>query len=332
MRRAVFIDRDGVIICDSGYPHEARKMIILPGIVNALKKIKKYDYVIIVVSNQSGVARGLFTEKEVLLFNRILKKRLEKDGIMIDGFYFCPHHPHAIIKKYKKVCKCRKPQPGMLFLAAKEFNISLKDSWMIGDKEGDVVAGRFASCKTIKIGETKGSADFSAKNMQEVVNLIAETETDGKLVTKAKLLGIIKKAKRKRKKIVFTNGCFDILHAGHVDYLKKAKDLGDLLVIGLNSDESVKKIKGKSRPLNNELRRAKVLSALSYVDYIVIFEENIPTILIKDIKPDIHVKGSDWKLKKLPEKKVLDRYDGEIVFIDIVEDISTTEIINKIVN
>ena len=135
---------------------------------------------------------------------------------------------------------------------------------------------------------------------------------------------------RGKKKIVFTNGCFDLLHAGHVDYLEKAKRLGDLLIVGLNSDSSIKRIKGSKRPIMSQDLRAKVLSSLKAVDYVVIFEEDTPLNLIKSIKPDVLVKGGDWELNKIVGREFVESYGGKVVTIPFVYDISTTKIIEEI--
>jgi len=131
-------------------------------------------------------------------------------------------------------------------------------------------------------------------------------------------------------KIVFTNGCFDIIHTGHVEYLFKAKGLGDLLVIGLNSDFSVKKIKGNKRPINSQQDRAYILNALECVDYIIIFNEKTPANLILSIKPAIHVKGGDYKEEDLPEAGLVRSYGGEVIIIPYKKGYSTTELIEKI--
>lgn len=135
---------------------------------------------------------------------------------------------------------------------------------------------------------------------------------------------------RKNKKIVFTNGCFDILHSGHVDLLKKAKNLGDILILGLNSDHSIKRLKGDNRPINNEAERKSVLSALEFIDYIVVFDEDTPLNIIKDIKPDILVKGGDYKDKEVVGRDFVESYGGEVKLIDFIYDVSTTNIVNKI--
>lgn len=133
----------------------------------------------------------------------------------------------------------------------------------------------------------------------------------------------------KGKKIVFTNGCFDILHVGHVDYLSKARRLGDVLVVGLNSDSSVKKIKGKGRPINKESDRAKVLSSLYFVDYITSFNETTPENLIKKVRPDILVKGGDWKIEDIVGGSFVRSYGGKIKSIPFVKGYSTTSIIER---
>ncbi len=135
--------------------------------------------------------------------------------------------------------------------------------------------------------------------------------------------------KKEGKKIVFTNGCFDIIHAGHVDYLEKAKSLGDILVVGLNSDESIKRIKGPERPINIQEHRKKVLEALKPVDLVIIFDEDTPERLIKEIKPDVLVKGGDWKIENIVGADFVKSYGGEVKTIDFIYDISTTKIIQK---
>ena len=134
----------------------------------------------------------------------------------------------------------------------------------------------------------------------------------------------------KNKKIVFTNGCFDILHVGHVRYLKAAKALGDVLIVGLNTDASVKKLKGDDRPINNEVDRAEVLLALESVDHVVLFGEQTAENLIAEVKPNIYVKGGDYTLDTLPEAKIVQSYGGRVEFIPMVAGRSTTNVINKI--
>ncbi len=141
---------------------------------------------------------------------------------------------------------------------------------------------------------------------------------------------IVNLAKEQGKKVVFTNGCFDILHVGHVSYLENAKRQGDILIVGVNSDESTRRLKGPTRPINNENDRACMLSALKSVDYTIIFDEDTPEDLIAYLRPSIHVKGGDYKKDDLPETKIVEAYGGKVVILNFVEGKSTTNIVNKI--
>jgi rfaE bifunctional protein nucleotidyltransferase chain/domain len=147
-----------------------------------------------------------------------------------------------------------------------------------------------------------------------------------KLIEIKKLKKICDNAKREGKIIVFTNGCFDIIHPGHIECLQKAKQLGDILIVGLNTDNSVKRIKNNSRPIFNEKARITILSAIQWVDYIVLFDELTPQKLIETLSPDILVKGGDYKKGTVVGRTVV----KNVVIIPLVKGYSTTEIINKI--
>ena len=130
-------------------------------------------------------------------------------------------------------------------------------------------------------------------------------------------------------RVVFTNGCFDILHAGHVRYLAAARSLGDVLILGLNSDASVRRLKGETRPVNSEADRAEVVGALKSVDYVVIFGEDTAEELIAKVQPAVYAKGGDYTLETLPEARIVERYGGEVAFIPLVEGKSTTGMIAR---
>lgn len=137
-------------------------------------------------------------------------------------------------------------------------------------------------------------------------------------------------ARAKGAAIVFTNGCFDVLHAGHVRYLTKARAMGDFLVIGLNSDDSVRRLKGNGRPINTEDDRAEVLDALRAVDAVTIFGEPTAEALIAMVRPDVYVKGEDYTLETLPEAKIVQEYGGRVEFVPLAEGRSTTNVIERI--
>lgn len=153
-----------------------------------------------------------------------------------------------------------------------------------------------------------------------------------KIVKLEALVKIRKRAKKEGEKVVFTNGCFDILHRGHIEYLKKAKTLGDILIVGLNSDSSVRKIKGEKRPIVKQKDRAEILSALSFVDYVCIFDEPTPEKMIKKILPDVLVKGGDWAKPDIVGKDIVESCGGKVVTVPLVKGKSTKNIIRTIVD
>lgn len=152
------------------------------------------------------------------------------------------------------------------------------------------------------------------------------------LLSLEEFLKIRKKIKEEGKKLVFTNGVFDIIHRGHVDYLNRAKALGDYLVVALNSDESVKRLKGEERPINKLEDRAFVLANLKAVDFVVSFEEDTPFEIISAIVPDVLVKGGDWKIDQIVGRDIVEANGGKVYSLPYVENYSTTNIINKMKN
>lgn len=140
---------------------------------------------------------------------------------------------------------------------------------------------------------------------------------------------VIENYRSENKKIVFTNGCFDLLHIGHVTYLEEAKKLADILIVGVNSDSSVKVLKGPTRPIQNEHDRSEILAALKAVNHTVIFSEDTPLNLIKQIKPDVLVKGGDWKIEQIVGSDFVMSYGGQVKSLNFVDGKSTTSIIEK---
>jgi D-beta-D-heptose 7-phosphate kinase/D-beta-D-heptose 1-phosphate adenosyltransferase len=192
-------------------------------------------------------------------------------------------------------------------------------------KSDDLVeAMHFANAAAAVVVGKLGSATVSLEEIREFERRI-DNSVDYKIVDFEKIEKIANDIKAQNKKIVFTNGCFDILHLGHVKYLQKAKALGDKLIVGVNSNDSVKRLKGKSRPVNDEYDRAYLLASLEVVDYVVIFEEDTPYELIKKVKPDILVKGKDYEGKEVVGSDIAKK----VRLIDFVEGKSTTSIIER---
>ena len=188
--------------------------------------------------------------------------------------------------------------------------LSMRESMVLANRAAGIVVGK-AGTQPILLEELNAAKEGNSSRKLVDVNTLQER---------------LRQVKAQGGKVVFTNGCFDVLHAGHVTYLQKARQLGDLLVVGLNTDVSVKRLKGPSRPINNEWARAVVLASLSCVDYVVLFEEDTPYDLIKAVRPDILVKGSDYKVEDVVGRE----FASEVRLIDFVEGYSSTKIIKAI--
>ena len=170
MKQAFFLDRDGVINVEVDYLSDPDKAELIPGVPEALREIHAHGFLAIVVTNQSGVARGMYTQNEVNAVHRRIDELLAAAGAKVDGWYFCPHHP-----KHTGPCDCRKPAPGMLLQAAKDFNIDLSQSWMVGDGRHDISAGKAAGCKTAYISkyrENEYYADLVVTSILEFVQRV----------------------------------------------------------------------------------------------------------------------------------------------------------------
>jgi len=189
-----------------------------------------------------------------------------------------------------------------------------------------------ARLANIAAGIAVGKLGTSTVSPTEIINAVALThsDSDSKIKHLDVLTAIIAAEKARGKRVVFTNGCFDLLHAGHVKYLQKARSLGDLLVMGLNSDVSVRRLKGEKRPLIGEEERAHILAALDCIDYVVVFDEDTPLELITALKPHILAKGGDYTADGVVGKDVVEAYGGRVELVTFVDGKSTTNIIERI--
>ncbi|MFH1386455.1 MAG: D-glycero-beta-D-manno-heptose-7-phosphate kinase [bacterium] len=192
----------------------------------------------------------------------------------------------------------------------------MKEAATIANYAGSIVVGKI------------GTATCSREELE--LSLEGREPVARKIKLRSEIGPIAKQLKNEGARIIFTNGCFDLLHLGHVRYLREAKKLGDILIIGVNSDTSVTALKGKPRPYVSELERAEILASLECVNYVVLFSELRPDNLIKTIQPHIHVKGGDYKVGNLPEKKLVESLGGKVIVIPPIEGRSTTNIVAKI--
>ena len=159
MSAAILLDRDGVLIEDVHLLTDPRDIHVLEGVPQALRSLKEAGFQLIVISNQTVVARGLVTEQEVYVINAVMERLFEQTGgPCLDGFYFCPHHPNATLPAYRVACECRKPRPGLLLRAAREHNLNLDVCFMVGDRITDIIAGGKAGCRTVLVQTGKHQA------------------------------------------------------------------------------------------------------------------------------------------------------------------------------
>ena len=189
-----------------------------------------------------------------------------------------------------------------------------------------------ARLANLAAGIVVGKVGASTVAAEEILDLVAHRhlDTDLKIKSREMVARALDAERQRGRTIVFTNGCFDLLHVGHVKYLQKARRLGDLLVLGLNSDDSIRRLKGPHRPLIGQEERAHILAALKCIDYVVIFDEDTPLALIRALRPDILVKGGDYTPEEVVGREVVESYGGRVELIRFVDGKSTTNIINKI--
>ncbi len=191
-------------------------------------------------------------------------------------------------------------------------------------------AGQIATWAAGVVVRKIGTAVATLQEIEFAIKHHTGYRVSRKIKSREQIVAIVDYLKKDGKKIIFTNGVFDILHVGHITYLQEAKQLGDVLIVGINSDRSVKLIKGEDRPIIPADERAQILASLEFVDYVVIFDEPTPVEIIKLIKPHIHVKGGDYQGRVLPEAKIIRSYGGRVVIATRISNASTTAIINKI--
>jgi len=192
-----------------------------------------------------------------------------------------------------------------------------EDSAWLSNMAASIVVGKVGTA-VVTLNEIN---EYLQDEMLRTAHTVLKLEELKKIVSLAKGTG---------KTVVFTNGCFDLIHGGHIEFLQKAREKGDLLVVGLNSDRSVKSIKGEGRPIKSEKERANIVSALRYVDYITIFDEPTPADLIREVRPDILVKGDDYAIDEVVGREIVEGYGAKVELIPIVQGLSTTNIVEKI--
>lgn len=178
---AVFLDRDGTLIRDQHYAFRPERIELLEGVVKGLLVLQGAGYRLVVVTNQSGVARGYFGEADVVAMHRHLDALLRSQGVRVDGYYYCPHHPEGVVSGYTVACECRKPRPGLIYRARADVGIDLRRSWLVGDALSDVLAGRAAGCRTILLAvdderHHDAAPTHVAQSLREAADIIVASD------------------------------------------------------------------------------------------------------------------------------------------------------------
>ena len=330
-RKAIFLDRDGTLNKDDkGYTHKIEDYSLHEGVIDGLKKLKDAGFLLFIISNQSGIGRGLYKEQDMHNFNDHMLKEFKEHGIEIKEIYFCPHNP-------EDSCDCRKPNPKFVKEAEEKYDLDISNSWVIGDHASDILLAKNSGAKSVYLltghgvshlnDARKQTPGYIAADFTQAVDFICFDKFD-KIVDRKTLSRLSEKLKKEGKKIVTLNGTFDILHKGHEKILKEAKEQGDILFVGLNSDSSVKKNKGPKRPINNQDTRLMMIAGFDYVDYTFVFDEQTPIAFLKDLKPEVHVNGSEYG-KRCIEADTVEKNGGKIYIVKLIDGYSTSNLIKK---
>ncbi|MDX2175536.1 MAG: HAD-IIIA family hydrolase [Candidatus Sumerlaeia bacterium] len=349
-RAAAFLDRDGTIVRDTGYLRDPATVELLPGAAAAVRTLNSEGVAAVLVSNQSGVARGLVTPEQMDAVQARVAELLAAEGARLDAAYFCTAHPDADDPR-------RKPGVGMHREALRDLPIRDLPACAFGDKVSDVQFGLKAGMRAcfVATGETPHEEFLkwhrkldaqtfagrvaSAHSLREGVDAflvglsLLRVPGDGVLAKKLHAPDRLARALdnlRPSERIVFANGCFDLIHGGHVSYLEDAKARGTLLVVGVNSDASMRRLKGEGRPVMPEPYRLQLLAAMECVDALVPLTDDTAEYLLRTLRPQVHAKGSDYTAETVPEREVARGMGIEVLIAGSAKENSTKDIVRTV--
>lgn len=321
-RAVALLDRDGTINEEVEYLSHPDEITLIPGAADAIRMLNQEGVAAVLTTNQSGIARGYFSVERLAEIHDRLAELLAAEGARLDAIYHAPSLPDAGDPD-------RKPGIGMYKDAVRDLGLEGLPAYSIGDRSLDVEFGLNCGGKGIRVltghhlkddvpydpkvlHETRSQRRvFISENLLQAVHLVfsdllsTQRPKDRYVREKFNDLYLTARALRSERKaenrIVLANGCFDLLHGGHISYLKSARELGDRLVLAINSNASVSRLKGTSRPLLSEIDRVQILASLRYVDYLTIFHHDSADYVLEVIQPHIHAKGTDYKSDNVPE-------------------------------
>ena len=362
-RRAVFLDRDGTLIEEKGYLRRPEEVVLEREAGECVARLNRCGFPVIVLTNQSGIARGYYTEEALSDVHRALREKLAAIPAALDGIYACPHHPEGVVERYRVHCRCRKPAPGLVERAVRDLGVTAPGSYMVGDKRSDVELGLGMEMTSILVRTGYGQEEWRAclqepdrarphwvaEDLREAVRRILwiehrrEDAADGgaahdeevqdwssKWVGPSALAGVLGWHRARGHRVVLANGIFDLLHAGHVGYLQAAREQGDVLVVALNDDGSARRLKGAGRPVLPVEERLEIVSALAAVDYCVVFGEDTADRVVATVRPDVHVKGTDYTEETVPERRSVTGVGGRVRIVGPPKRRGTRDIVRRI--
>lgn len=313
----LLLDRDGTIIKDVGEDRvDLAKIALLPGAAEGLKRFQDAGAELFIVTNQSSIGRGTHTSQQFERANDHMRALLREKGIVITASRHCPHLP-------EEHCPCRKPKTGMWDQLRADFpQLDPKTTVMVGDKDSDVLFGNAIGCETARIDSKQHpkevEADYVVKNLSELADLLLRK---GAVVSLKEAADMAKVVRASGKKIVTTNGAFDLFHEGHRFLLSQARLHGDFLIVGVNSDASVKKQKGSDRPRQPQDTRARKVA--EYADSVFIFDDDDPRPWLPLIRPHVHVNAETYG-KECVEAEVLREIGARLVLVPVLPELGST--------
>ena len=350
-RAVALLDRDGTVIEEREYLADPAGVELLPGAAHAIRILNQEGIAAVLTTNQSGIPRGFLTEETLVKIHERMVADLAAQGAHLDAIYHAPSLPDSGDPR-------RKPATGMYHEAVRDLDLAGLKVFSIGDRTLDVEFGVNAGGKGIRVltghqlkqdvpnklqtmlkTRAKGLA-FTSENILEAVHLLlADLADDGcyqdRYVVKkfADMYGVanaLETYRARQSRIVLANGCFDLLHGGHASYLEAARQMGDVPVVAPNSEASVRRLKGESRPIINECDRIQILANFRCVDYVTMFHDDTADHLIEVLRPDIHAKGTDYTPQNVPEGATNRRLGHQFAVAGDPKENSSRDIIKEV--
>ncbi len=340
-RAVVLLDRDGTLIEDTGYVNCAEDVRLLPRAAEALALLRAEGVALVVTTNQGGIGRGIISEAQYRETERRFGELLAASGVGVDATYFCPAAPDAGDIR-------RKPGRGMYDDACRDLPIAGLPVFAVGDKLSDVELGANAGGRGMMVMTGNGSSEshrvpagtpVCLDILDAAERILTRLVTDAKSPAdplSSKLRGLTElgeelgSLRASGRRIVLANGCFDLLHGGHIDYMEAARAQGDMLVLAINSNRSIRELKGAGRPVLPEPDRLQVLAALECVDRLALFYEATADRALRVLHPDVHAKGTDYTSETVPERETARELGISTFIAGAPKENSTRDIITTI--